>query len=130
LQKTKDVDVSVKLLLKALDAEGIRYMMDSIIHHRKEENAVPKDDEYVIINGKRNLRITTDGWHFNIQWKDGTTSWEPLRTLKEADLVEIAEYVVDNNIASKPDFAWWVPSTSQKRDRIIAAVHQRMFLNH
>jgi hypothetical protein len=69
-------------------------LMDSIIDHRKFENAVPKDDEYVIVNGKRNRRKTTDGWHFNIQWQYGTTNWEPLRTLKEANPVEIAEYVV------------------------------------
>jgi hypothetical protein len=41
--------------------------------------------------------------------------------LKEANPVEIAEYV----IASEPAFAWWVPFTIQKRDRIIAAVNKR-----
>jgi hypothetical protein len=89
-----------------VDAEGRRYMlMDSIIDHRKDENAVPKDDEYVIVNGKRSRRKTTGGWHFNIHWKDGTTSWEPLRTLKEANQVETAEYLVANKIASEPAFA-------------------------
>jgi hypothetical protein len=84
-------------------------LMDSIIDHRKDENAIPKDDKYVIVNGKRSRRKTTDGWQFNIQWKDGTTSWEPLGTLKETNPVEIAEYIVANKIASKPVFTWWVP---------------------
>jgi hypothetical protein len=49
-------------------------LMDSIIDHRKDENAVPKDDKYIVVNGKRNWRKTTDGWQFNIQWKDGSAS--------------------------------------------------------
>jgi hypothetical protein len=48
--------------------------MDSIIDHHKDENAVHKDDEYVVVNGKQNQRKTTDGWQLNIQWKDGSTS--------------------------------------------------------
>jgi hypothetical protein len=44
-----------------VDAEGRNYMlMDSIIDHHKDENAVPKDDEYVVVNGKRNWKKTTD----------------------------------------------------------------------
>jgi hypothetical protein len=52
--------------------------MDSIIDHLKDEKAVPKDDENLVVNGKRSQKKTTDRWQFNIQWKDGTTSWEPL----------------------------------------------------
>jgi hypothetical protein len=42
-----------------VDAEERRYMlMDSIIDHCKDENAVPKDDEYVVkVAGK----LLTDG---------------------------------------------------------------------
>jgi hypothetical protein len=59
-----------------VDDEGRKYMlMDSIIDHRKDENAVPKDDEYVVVDGKRNRKITTDGWQIIIQWKDGSTTW-------------------------------------------------------
>jgi hypothetical protein len=33
-----------------VNAEGRRYMlMDSIIDHRKDENGVPQDDEYVVV---------------------------------------------------------------------------------
>jgi hypothetical protein len=46
-----------------VDTEGRRCMlMDSIIDRRKDENTVPKDDEYVIVNGKRNRRkLLMDG---------------------------------------------------------------------
>jgi hypothetical protein len=88
-------------------------LMDSILDHRKDANAVPKDDGYVVVNGKRSRKKTTDGWQLNIQWKDGSTSWEHLKTLKEANPLEIAEYVIANKISSKPAFVWWV---IQKRD--------------
>jgi hypothetical protein len=45
-----------------VDAEGRRYMlMDPIIDHRNDENAVPKDDEYVVVNSKRNRKKATNG---------------------------------------------------------------------
>jgi hypothetical protein len=84
---------------------------------------VPKDDEYVVVNGKSSRKQNTDGWQFNIQWKDGSTIWDTIKTLKEANPVEIAEYVIANKIASEPVFVWWVPFTIQKRDRIIASVN-------
>jgi hypothetical protein len=88
-------------------------LMGSIIDHRKDENAVPKDDEYVVVNGKRNQEKSTDGWQFNVQWKDGSTTWEPLKTLKEANPVEIAEYLVANKIASEPALLGWWRSRSR-----------------
>jgi hypothetical protein len=47
--------------------------------------------------------------------------------VKEANPVEIAEYVIANTIASEPAFAWWVRFMIQKRDQIIAAVNKRYF---
>jgi hypothetical protein len=36
-------------------------LIDSIIDHCKDENAVPKDDYYVLVKGKRSSRKTTYG---------------------------------------------------------------------
>jgi hypothetical protein len=82
-------------------AEGRRYMpMDSIVDHRRDES--PKDDEYIVVNGNRSCKQNTDGCQFDIQWKNGTTSWKPIKTLKEANPVEIMEYVISNKNASEP----------------------------
>ena len=43
--------------------------------------------------------------------KDGSTSWEALKDLKESNPVEVAEYAVGAKIVSEPAFAWWVPFT-------------------
>jgi hypothetical protein len=56
-------------------------------------------------------------------WKDVSTSWEPLKNLREANPIEVAEYDISNKIESEPTFSWWVPHTLKKRDRIIGAVN-------
>ena len=116
-------------LYSQVDSEGRRYLlMDSIIDHKSDKNAVAKDDEFVTLNGKQHRKKTTEGWHFNVQWKDGTTTWEPLKRLKETNPVDVADYVVANKIACEPAFAWWVPFTLKTRNRIIAAVNKRYML--
>jgi hypothetical protein len=55
-----------------------------------------------------------------VRWNDSTTSWIPLKVLKESKPVEVADYVVANILASEPAFKWWVPYTLKKRERIIA----------
>ena len=60
-----------------------------------------------------------------IEWKDGTTTWERLATLKESNPVEVAEYAMAVGIDDKPAFKWWVPHTIRKRNVIIAKVNSR-----
>ena len=62
----------------------------------------------------------------SIEWKDGSTSWEPLKDLKESSPIEVSEYAVANKIDHEPAFVWWVPDTLRKRNRIIKAVEQRV----
>ena len=38
----------------------------------------------------------------------GLTSWITLKSLKETNPVEVAEYAVDNKIDEEPAFDWWV----------------------
>jgi hypothetical protein len=76
-------------------------------------------------NGDLVLVKTTKGWYLQIAWKDGTTSWEPLRDLKEAYPIEVAEYAIANKIDKQPAFAWWIPYVLSKRNRVIAAAKAR-----
>jgi hypothetical protein len=61
------------------------------------------------------------GWYLQVLWKDGTTSWELLKNLKESNPIEIVDYAVANRIDQEAAFAWWVPYTLCKRNRINAA---------
>ena len=75
--------------------------------------------------GRKSLRKTTKGWDFLCLWKDGSSTWAPLKDLKESNPVDIAEYVVGNRISEEAAFAWWVPYTLKKRDHIISKVKVR-----
>lgn len=67
---------------------------------------------------------TTQVWFFQVLWRDGSTSWEPLKNLRVLHPIEIAEYVIAKKLAEEPAFAWWVPHTLKKRDRIISQVRR------
>ena len=43
-----------------------------------------------------------------------------MKDVKEASPIELAEYAMANHIDNEPAFAWWVPYTLKKRNRIIA----------
>ena len=40
-------------------------------------------------------------------------------------MLEVAQYAINNGLAEEPAFAWWVPYTIRKRDRIIKAMKSR-----
>jgi hypothetical protein len=116
-----------------VDSEGHSFaIMDEIIDHKKNESlAVSGDDQYIVSpNGRTTTRKTTKGWKLCVQWKDSSTSWVDLKDLKESNPVEVAECAVSNKLVTEPAFAWWVPFTLKKRDRIIAAVNNRFLKKH
>ena len=121
-------NVIAENILRQVDSTGrYSHVMDGILSHRKDGSAVTKDNAFIVTKrGRRKLRQTTIGWHFQVQWRDGTSQWIPLKELKESNPVEVAEYVTARGLADEPAFAWWVPYTLKKRDRIIAAVNSRV----
>jgi ribosomal protein L31E len=78
---------------------------------------------YVKKGSNVHFRKSTRGWKLLcVEWRDGSTSWESLADLKESNPVEVAEYAIAKGIDQEPAFAWWVPFTVRRRNRIIAAV--------
>jgi hypothetical protein len=51
------------------------------------------DDVYIINKktGKKRLKQTTKGWELCVTWNDGSTAWVPLKELKDANPVEVAD---------------------------------------
>jgi hypothetical protein len=122
-------NVIAENLYSSVDREGKRHvLLDSIIDHKTEANAMKKEDAFVELKGKRVRRMTTQGWRMCVQWKDGSTSWENLKDLKESYPLQIADYAVTNSIAEEPAFAWWVPYTLKKKVQIIAKIKTRYLL--
>lgn len=115
-------------LLAQVDEEGHnRLMMDEITDVRKNRDAIPKSDGYLVTRtGQRRRRRSTRGWELLVSWKDGSETWVRLADMKESYPVDVAEFAVSRDIADEPAFAWWVPHTLKKRKAILAVVKGRM----
>jgi hypothetical protein len=100
-------------------------MLQVIVGHKTDGHAVDRADMYIKVGSNRQIRKTSKGWYFCVEWKDGTTSWERLADLKESNPAEVAEYAATKNLHDEPAFAWWVPHVLKKRNIIIAAVTKR-----
>ena len=120
-------NVIAESLYSQVDDEGREFMfMEAIIDHKKDGSAVAMDDAYIrSYNGTNRRRTTTQGWKLLVRWKDGSTTWEPLRNIKESNPVEVAEYAVANKLAEEPAFAWWIKDILRRRDRILSKVKTR-----
>lgn len=115
-------------LYSQIDDDSYSYsLLSNIIDHQRDDKiALPiAQGTYISRNGSTKRRITTKGWKLQVEWKDGTTSWIPLNVIKESNPVEAAEYAVSRKIETEPAFAWWVPHTISKRNRIIKQVTHR-----
>jgi hypothetical protein len=77
-------------------------------------------DKYIVSrNGTKRIRQTTVGWKFLVKWTNGGRQWIPLKILKESNPVQVAEYLVAQNIADEPAFAWWIHYVLRKHDIIV-----------
>lgn len=102
-------------LYSQVDAEGHSFsIFEEIIGHKKDDSAISTDE---LSDDKP--YFTTKGWKFLISWKDGTSSYVPLREMKKTYPLQTAEYAVSHGLAHEPAFKWWVPFTMRKRDRIL-----------
>ena len=101
-------------------------LVDAIISHRSDDNVIKRGEEWIVSkNGKKHRRPMSKGWYFELMWKDGTSSWVPLKEIKETHPIEVAEYASHENIIHEPALAWGAPHVLKKRDRIIAKVKSR-----
>ena len=114
-------------LFDQVDDEGNRFVLiDSIVDHRKNSKALSKNKAFITTKSGGKHRVkTTKGWELLVQWKDGSTSWETLKDLKQSYPVQVAEYSVQHRISTEPAFAWWIGHVLKKRERIINKVKSK-----
>ena len=113
-------------LFSQVDEEGNQYQLfKEIIGHRKNKRAIEKTDQYRTTNGKLTKKQTTAGWDLEVEWADGSTSWLPLKQLKETNSVETAQYAQDNRIIEEPAFDWWAMHVLKRRTRLIKMSQSR-----
>ena len=127
--KEYGTNIIAKNMLTQVDSDGYSLsLMDSIIDHCKDPSqAIPIEDKYITTkSGQRRLQIITKGWKLHIKWKDKSKAWINLADMKEAHLVETAEYARARGISNEPAFHWWVPYTLGKREVILAAAKNQI----
>ena len=114
-------------MFASVHKEGHQHLLlDCIIGHQFTKEAVKKEDTFVTAsNGVKRQQETTKGVEMGCQWKDGTTTWNVMKDLKDSYPVQLAEYLVENKIDDEPAFAWWVAYAMKKKARIIKKIESK-----
>ena len=117
-------------LFSQVDDEGNRHVLiDSIIDSRTDGNEITSDNSFILSpNGGKRRRKTTKGWEILIQWKDGSSTWEAMKDVKDCYPVQLAEYAQANNLTNQPAFVWWIPQVLKKKKRIISKIQSKYWL--
>ena len=117
-------------LFAQVDDEGHRHVLfEAITDIRADGTEVKEEDAYVIAsNGVKRRKETTKGWEVLIQWKDGSTTWNALKDVKDSYPVQLAEYAIGKGLENLPAFAWWVPFTIKRRTRILAKIKSKYWV--
>ncbi len=75
-------------------------LFDAIIGHEYVDSAdlIPKDSE------ENNLKTVMNIWKICLSWKDGSSSWHPMNEIKNSYPIQLAGYVIKNNLQDQPAF--------------------------
>ena len=118
------VNIIAENLMTQVDDNGwdTGVLKEIVSFRRDDKITIHKDNGSIIVNGISKPVITTKGWDVQVLWIDGSTSWVPLKLLKESNPVEVAEYALANGYNHEPAFKWWVSHVLKKRDCLIGKV--------
>ena len=114
-------------LFAQLDDDGQRFqLLDETTDHRMEDDACHGDDAYISNRkGKKHLRKSYREWSLLVAWKDDSTNWIKLKDIVNSNLIEMAEYALNNKLNQEPAFSWWSSFVLRKRDHIISKVNSK-----
>ena len=125
-QKDIGYNILAEHLHSQMDDEGNVYkLFRGIIGHRKKAGAVDKADQYRQVGNKQVKKKTLAGWDIEVEWVDGSSSWFPLKEVKNSNSVELAEYAMHNRLNLEPAFDWWVRDTLKRKKRLIKLSQRR-----
>ena len=66
------------------DADGNEcLLLHVLLDYHKDNKAISQTDQQITVQGRSVTCKITAGWQICCQWKDGSTSWEKLSTLKK-----------------------------------------------
>ena len=122
------VNVLVENIYNQVEDDGrTSSTLKDIIDHKCDSTAIPKEQGWLTLaHGSKRRIVTTKGWKLKVQWEDGSSSWIPLSTIKEANPIETAEYARLRGIDTEPVFAWWSSHVLRRRQKIISKIAKRI----
>ncbi len=99
-------NVIAECLYSKIGDEGRQHLLlDEIIDYDVSTDAHDENDLFPIShNGNLHPRQTRKGWCLCVRWKDGSTSWEPLKDLKEAFPIQVAEFGISQGLDNRLAF--------------------------
>ena len=90
-----ETELNANMIAEAIyaqcDPDGNQYvLLDALVDHRHNDRAIKLADQTTVTaDGKSYQQKSTAGWQISCcQWKDGSTSWQDLRKLKESPLLK------------------------------------------
>jgi hypothetical protein len=87
------------------DPEGNQYiLLDCLVDFDKSLTTISLADQNILVKGCPSKCHNMHGWKICCQWKDGSTTWESLKVLKESHPLEMAEYAITQVIDHEPVF--------------------------
>jgi len=120
------VNQIVECILNESEVESnITHPIKDFVDHRKDANALTKDEAFLKVREKVIPKRTTKGWHLCAELSNGRTEWIDLKTAKNASPIKAARYATADKISDEPAFRWWVPYVLKKQERIIKAIKRR-----
>ncbi len=83
-------------LSSQVDSEECEFLvMKEICNHQTNQKALKAADGYTIsMNGNKVPKHTITGWKLLVEFNDNTTTWIPLKDLKDSNPIELAEYLL------------------------------------
>ena len=95
-------------ILAQVDEEGNhKIILDEIIDHRQNVNAIGKEDAFTkMLNGMKRRKMSTAGWQLCIQCKYGSTYRVALKDINISYPVELADYTKRMEMDNETVFAW------------------------
>ena len=117
-----NANIITENICSQIDEEGCSFsILKEISNHHHDNTAITRANGLNIsYNGNQIPKKTTRGWQLQVEWKDGTSEWLPLKQVKDHNPIELAEYTVAHKIQDEPVFARWVHDTLQRRVQIIS----------
>jgi len=119
-------NVKAENIYALVDNEGREMtLFKSILDHRCDATKVtPKQEVWIVSsNGNHIPWHTMRSWDLCVKWSDSTTSWKPVKDLKDSNGIEVAEYAVLHNLSEDPASSWWVWDIVKRQNRFIAVSH-------